>query len=72
MSLIFDLELQTRLSYGSHVIVNLAQIHSAVPEIFRTQTKLEAKDALPNINRTQAAERPKMPFLSLVTLTFDY
>jgi len=34
--------------------------------------KLEAKDVLPNINRTQAApEGPKMPFLSLATLTFD-
>ena len=25
---------------------------------------------LPNINRMQAAKKPKMPFLSLVTLTF--
>jgi len=34
--------------------------------------QLEAKDVLININRTQAAERGrKMPFLSLVTLTFD-
>jgi len=36
--------------------VNLAQICSAVPEIFHTQTKTRAKDVLPNINRTQAAE----------------
>jgi len=29
------------------------------------------KDVLPNVNRTQAAERAeKMPLLSLVTLTF--
>ena len=34
--------------------------------------KLEAKDVLPNVNRTQAAERAKKcRFLSLVTLTFD-
>jgi len=34
--------------------------------------KLEAKDVLPNINRTQAAERAeKCRFMSLVTLTFD-
>ena len=34
--------------------------------------QLEAKDVLPNINPTQAAERPeKCRFLSLVTLTFD-
>ena len=30
-----------------------------------------AKHVLPNVNRTQAAERPKMLFLSLVTLTVD-
>jgi len=36
------------------------------------QQKLEAKDVLPNINRTQAAERgKKCRFLSLVNLTFD-
>jgi len=34
--------------------------------------KLEAKDDLPNANRTQAAERAeKCRFLSLMTLTFD-
>jgi len=33
---------------------------------------LEAKDVLPNINRTQAAKRgEKFLFLSMVTLTFD-
>jgi len=31
--------------------------------------KLEAKDVLPNINRMQKSR--KIPFLSLVTLTFD-
>jgi len=37
--------------------VNLAQIHSAVPKIFHTQTKLErAKDVLPNIKCKQPAE----------------
>jgi len=36
------------------------------------QSKLDAKDVLPNIKRIQAAERAgKKPFLSLVTLTFD-
>jgi len=34
--------------------------------------KLEPKDILPNINRTQATERAKKcRLLSLVTLTFD-
>ena len=34
--------------------------------------KREAKDVLPNINRTQTTERAKKcHFLSLVTLTFD-
>jgi len=34
--------------------------------------KLEAKDVLPNTNRTQAAERAEeCRFLSLVILTFD-
>jgi len=38
----------------------------------QTEEKLEAKDVLPNMNRTQAAERAeKCRFLSLVTLTFD-
>jgi len=27
----------------------------------KTKHQLEAKDVLPNINRTRAAERPKMP-----------
>ena len=37
------------------------------------QQKLEAKDVLPNINHTQAAERAKKcRFLSLVILTFDF
>jgi len=36
--------------------VNLAQIHSAVPEIFHTETKNnQRKDVLPNINSMQAA-----------------
>jgi len=36
-----------------------------------TSIKLETKHVLPNINRTQAAEREKCRFLSTVTLTFD-
>jgi len=40
---------------------------------FNLKKTLEAKDILPNINRTQAAERAEkcMPFLSLVILSFD-
>ena len=34
--------------------------------------KLEAKDVLPNINHTQAAERVENAFLSLVTLTLTF
>jgi len=35
---------------------------------------IEAKDIIPNINQTarRPPKRPKMPFLSLVTLTFDF
>jgi len=40
--------------------------------IQKTKMNLEAKDVLPNLNRTQAAERAKkMPFLFLVTLILD-
>jgi len=39
--------------------------------ITKKRKKLEAKDVLPNINRTQATERAKMSFLSLVTLTIN-
>jgi len=40
--------------------------------MYKRNKRLEAKDVLPNINRTQAAERAeKCRFLSLVTLTFD-
>jgi len=52
--------LQTKgMNYGWECICN------------ELSTKLEAKDVLPNINRTQAAERPKMLLLSLVTLAAD-
>jgi len=37
----------------------------------KPKQKLEPKDALLNINCTQAAERAKCRFLSLVTLSFD-
>jgi len=41
-------------------------------ELGQHRIKTRAKDVLPNINCTQATERAeKMPFLSLVTLTFD-
>jgi len=39
--------------------VNLAQIRLAIPEVFHTQTKLQAKDVLPNIKRIKAAKRAK-------------
>jgi len=46
--------------------LNLAQIRSAVPEIFDAQTKNETrpKDVLPNIHCTQAAESSRHPALS--------
>ena len=37
----------------------------------KTQKLQEAKDVVPSINRTQAAERAENVVLSLVTLTFD-
>jgi len=55
--------------WTKHVFhVNLVQIHSAVPRIFHTQTTLEAKDVLANINHTQATKRPWWPWP--LTLTF--
>ena len=40
--------------------------------LYKSNSKLEAKDVLPNINCTQAAKRDKKcHFLSLVTLAFD-
>jgi len=44
----------------------LTLVHGTKPK-----QKLEPKDVLLNINRTQAAERAKCRFLSLVTLSFD-
>jgi len=43
------------------VPAKLAQIHSAVPEIFEAQTKTRAKCVLPNILRTQAAKITSLP-----------
>jgi len=37
----------------------------------KIQIKLEAKNVLPNINRTQAAEKAENAVLSLVTLIID-
>jgi len=50
----------------------LEHVNTTKVVISQKQTELEAKDVLPNINRMQAAKKGrKMPFLSLVTLTFD-
>jgi len=49
MTLTFDLDLPTRLSEEPNVLhVNLAQIRSAVPEIFHTQTKNPQTDGAKN------------------------
>jgi len=38
-----DLDLQTRLSETKHIFrVSLTQIHSAVPKVFHTQTRMWA------------------------------
>jgi len=40
--------------------------------LYKLVESLEAKDVLPSVNQTQAGEKGgKMPFSSLVTLTFD-
>jgi len=49
VTLTFDLDLQTRPSKGPHVFrVHLAQIRSAIPEIFHTQAKKPQTDGAKN------------------------